>query len=213
MKTVVKITALLKWPLSLEPQRCEVGGASQQRSVILARTCVELRTPSSQIFIWAVNTFLNTHHAVSKNKRYFEKKTSAQVVGTSGSQKSCMVCFYGTTSQGTFRLGQLQISICDDTWLKKKNWLWAQKRKNIGNGQRIKQHRLLSCVVQGNMKNFSSLTEWIRKARADKEQPSVTRATDTHSTYHGAEALCVLLMRDAQPLRRQHQFLFLFGRW
>lgn len=63
------------------------------------------------------------------------------------------------------------------------------------------------------MKNFSSLTEWIRKARADKEQPSVTRATDTHSTYHGTEALCVLLIWDAQPLRRQHQFLFLFGRW
>lgn len=48
-----------------------------------------------------------------------KSKTSAQVVGTSGSQKSCMVCFYGT-SQGTFKLGQLQISICDDTWLKKK---------------------------------------------------------------------------------------------
>lgn len=64
-----------------------------------------------------------------------KRKTSAQVVGTSGSQKSCMVCFYGTTSQGTFKLGQLQIFICDDTWLKKKigsglkterNWKWAE---------------------------------------------------------------------------------------
>ena len=35
-------------------------------------------------------------------------KTSTQVVGTSGSQKSSMVCFQGMTSQGTFRLGQLK---------------------------------------------------------------------------------------------------------
>lgn len=35
-------------------------------------------------------------------------KTSAQVVGTSGSQKSCTVCFQQLTSQGTFKLGQLK---------------------------------------------------------------------------------------------------------
>lgn len=35
-------------------------------------------------------------------------KTSTQVVGTSGSQKSSMVCLQGMTSQGTFRLGQLK---------------------------------------------------------------------------------------------------------
>lgn len=120
MKTFVKIKALLKRPLSLETQRYKMFWASHQHRVILARTYVVLRTPSPQIFIWAVNTFLNTHHVVSKNKRYFKKRTSAQVVGTSGSQKSCMVCFYGATSQGTFKLGQLQTSICDDTWLKKK---------------------------------------------------------------------------------------------
>lgn len=212
MKTVVKITALLKWPLSLEPQRCEVWGASQQHSVILARTCVERRTPSSQIFIWAVNTFLNTHHAVSKNKRYFEKKTSAQVVGTSGSQKAVWFVFMEQQAREHSNLASCKfLSVMTPGW--KKNWLWAQNRKNIGNGQRIKQHRLLSCVVQGNVKNFSSLTEWNRKARADKKQPSVTRAADTHSTYHGAEALCVLLIRDAKPLRAQHQVLFLLGRW
>lgn len=45
------------------------------------------------------------------------------------------------------------------------------------------------------------------------EQPSVMRAADIYSIYYGAEALCVLLILDAKPLRRQHQFLFLFGRW
>lgn len=35
-------------------------------------------------------------------------KTSIQVVGTSGSQKSCTVCFQGMTSQGMFKLGQLK---------------------------------------------------------------------------------------------------------
>lgn len=45
------------------------------------------------------------------------------------------------------------------------------------------------------------------------EQPSVTRAADIYSIYYGAEALCVLLTLDAKPLRGQHQFLFLFGRW
>jgi len=62
-------------------------------------------------------------------------KTSTQVVGTSGSQKSSMVCFQGMTSQGTFRLGQLKtflLSVMTPGF--KKNWLQAQSRKNIGNG-------------------------------------------------------------------------------
>lgn len=45
------------------------------------------------------------HRALAKNKRHFKVKTSTQVVGTSGSQKSCTVCFQGMTSQGTFKLG------------------------------------------------------------------------------------------------------------
>lgn len=53
-------------------------------------------------------------------------KTSTQVVGTSGSQKSSMVCFQGMTSQGTFRLGQLKtflLSVMTPGF--KKNWLQA----------------------------------------------------------------------------------------
>lgn len=52
----------------------------------------------------------------------------------------------------------------------KKNWLSAQNRKNIGNGQRIKQHHLLSCFMQGMMKDFSSLIKRNRKAKAGMKQ-------------------------------------------
>lgn len=62
-------------------------------------------------------------------------KTSTQVVGTSGSQKSSMVCLQGMTSQGTFRLGQLKTFLLSVmTPGSKKNWLQAQSRNNIGNG-------------------------------------------------------------------------------
>lgn len=58
-----------------------------------------------------LNSYLSSKHVfknVSKNKQYLKMKTSTQVVGTSGSQKSSMVCLQGMTSQGTFRLGQLK---------------------------------------------------------------------------------------------------------
>lgn len=89
----------------------------------------------SDLYLSSKHIF-KTHTMLSlKISGISKRKTSARVVGTSGSQKSCMVCFYGTTSQGTFKLGQLQISICDDTWLKKKlalgskqkeHWKWAE---------------------------------------------------------------------------------------
>lgn len=48
-----------------------------------------------------------------------------------------MVCFYGTTSQGTFRLGQLQISICDDTWLKKKIGSGLKTERTLETGREL----------------------------------------------------------------------------
>lgn len=63
-------------------------------------------------------------------------KTSAQIVGTSGSQRSCMVCFQGMTSQGTFKFGQLKtilLSVMTPGFKKlapdskqKENWKWLE---------------------------------------------------------------------------------------
>lgn len=94
-------------------------------------------------------------------------KTSAQVVGTSGSQKSCMICFQQMTSQGVFRLGQLKcvfFPICD-TWFKKKKI-----------GSRLKADRTLAMGREINriiyylvlFKEFYSIQEreWSKNAMA-----------------------------------------------
>lgn len=108
------------------------------------------------ILIWAVNTFLKN---VSKNKQYLKMKTSTQVVGTSGSQKSSMVCLQGMTKPRQFRLGQLKTFFY--LW-------WHLVLKKLAPGSKQKEHwkwvknQRVSCTCilfyAGNYKELFLLT-------------------------------------------------------
>lgn len=75
-------------------------------------------------------------------------KTSTQVVGTSGSQESSMVCLQGMTSQGTFRLGQLKtflLSVMTPGLC--AHWLQAQSSRTLEMGKESKSIMYLYLVL------------------------------------------------------------------
>lgn len=76
-------------------------------------------------------------------------KTSTQVVGTSGRQKSCMVCFQGMTSQGTFKLGQLKtflLSVVTPGFKKVGSSLKAERILEVGRELNSIIYSLVLCI-------------------------------------------------------------------